>query len=92
LAEALPDDGQAVYEAASCLAGCVPLAEQDARLPEVKRRELGQTYGRRAVELLRHAIQKGLRNGQALEKAPELAPLRVRMDFQRLLAELKPKS
>jgi tetratricopeptide (TPR) repeat protein len=91
LVKALADDGQAARDAAGCLAGCVPLAEQDARLPEDKRKELGQAYGQRAVEQLARAVQMGFRDVQALEKAPEFAPLRPRTDFQQLLVGLKPK-
>jgi tetratricopeptide (TPR) repeat protein len=76
------------YNAARCLARCVPLAAKDPTLAENNRRKLAESYGRRAVELLRQAVAKGFRNVANMLKDSELDPLRQRADFAALLWDL----
>lgn len=80
-----------VYNAASYLARCVPLAEQDGQLSDDRRRELSQDYAARAVATLRQAVQGGYRNIANLKKDKDLAPLRSRDDFKKLLLDLEKK-
>src|SRR5205085_11395512 len=47
------------YNAACCLALCAPLAANDPALDDGRRRERAESYGRRAVELLRQSFVKG---------------------------------
>jgi hypothetical protein len=56
-----------------------------------KAAELGEQYAARAVELLRQAVGKGYRDSVYLKKGTDLAPLRQRADFQKLLAEAEAK-
>jgi hypothetical protein len=51
-----------------------------------------EAYAGRAVELLRQAAAKDHPNVQQLQGADDLAFLRSRADFQKLLAELEEKS
>jgi hypothetical protein len=91
-ATVLPHDGKAYGDAAQLLTACVELAEKDERLTEPKRRELVQTYGDSAVQLLAGAVRSGFRDVSSMEKEPGFAPLRSREDFQQILAELKRKA
>src|SRR5262249_48661337 len=81
-----PDGLQELVQAASFLARCAALAAKDDELPEEKRKEVVNAYGKRAVMLVRQAADKGWKNVAAL-KDPVFEPLRSRDDFQKLLAE-----
>jgi serine/threonine protein kinase/tetratricopeptide (TPR) repeat protein len=54
-------------------------------------REFQEPYAARAVELLRQASVKGYRDSLYLKEGADLAPLRGRADFQKLLAEVGAK-
>jgi tetratricopeptide (TPR) repeat protein len=78
-----------IMKAAAFLARCAPLAEQDARLSDARRAELAQSYAERSMKTLRLAVKHGYRDAARLETMPSFAPVRSRLDFQELLAELK---
>ena len=70
------------YPAASLLlAKCVSAALADDKLDEGKRKESGNNYGEQAVAALRKAYQAGFRDGDAVKKMKEFAPLLEREDF-----------
>jgi serine/threonine protein kinase/Tfp pilus assembly protein PilF len=50
-----------------------------------------EEYAARAVELLRRAVKAGYRNAARIAQDPDLAPLRKRADFKKLLADLQQK-
>jgi serine/threonine protein kinase/tetratricopeptide (TPR) repeat protein len=77
------------HRAGQFLARCVPLAEKDARLPAEKRQALAGAYGERAVALLREAVRKGMPDPGQLRTDPDLAALRGRDDFQKLVGAPK---
>jgi tetratricopeptide (TPR) repeat protein len=82
------------YQAACVLSRCIPLAEQDSRLPESQRRPLARSYGDRALQTLQLAAAEGYQDAGRLKKDKDLDPLRGREDFKQLLTELqkgKPK-
>ncbi|MFO0880678.1 MAG: protein kinase [Gemmataceae bacterium] len=88
IAEALPDlprDWPQYPIAAASLSRCVALAEGDTSLPEKKRKELAEAYGKQAVELLNLARGGGFQDIAALRKAREFDPIRTRPDFLRFL-------
>jgi serine/threonine-protein kinase len=89
LAEAAVDLAKDRYKAACVLAGCVPLAAKDAKLPEARRQELAKEYADRAVAALRQAVADGYKDAAQLRKDPALDPLRGRDDFKKLLADLE---
>jgi serine/threonine protein kinase len=76
------------YNAACYFSRCVQLAEKDTKLSETGRRDLAKSYGTLALETLRQAIQKGYKDVSHMKKDPDLAPIRGREDFQKLLTEL----
>ncbi len=86
------DEGRAYRRAAGFLARCVPLAEQDRQLSDQERQELAQTYADRAMAWLREAVHRGLQGVDQLREAPDLAPLRSRLDFQKLLSKPEDES
>jgi eukaryotic-like serine/threonine-protein kinase len=90
-ADSLPqtavDPPEDLYRAGCFLARCVPLAEKDAKLLPSQRQKLATEYAERAVAALRQAVAKGYRDGKHLKEAPDLATVRQREDFQKLLAE-----
>jgi tetratricopeptide (TPR) repeat protein len=65
----------------------------DARLPPAERQKLADTYGGRAIEMLRKARAAGLfkNPGQLaeLKESKDLKTVRSRPDFQKLLVELE---
>jgi tetratricopeptide (TPR) repeat protein len=79
------------FDAGRLLARCVPLAEQDGKLPEAKRTELAGVYGREAVVALFNAAQSFPPNAARMLKDPALAPLHNRGDFKQLLLQYDPK-
>jgi hypothetical protein len=53
---------------------------------------LADAYAERAVALLRQAVVKGYRSAARWKKDKDLAPLRGRPEFQKLLAEVGGKN
>jgi serine/threonine-protein kinase len=81
--------------AAGALSRASAQARRDGQRAEPQRQELAEKYAAGAVALLRQAQAKGHfkkpRNVSDLEKDKDLGPLRQRLDFQKLLAELGKK-
>jgi hypothetical protein len=77
------------YKAACVLAGCVPLAAKDGKLPEARRQELAKEYADRALAALRQAVPAGYRDAAQVRKETALDPLRGRDDFKKLMADLE---
>jgi serine/threonine-protein kinase len=88
LARVAFDPAGDAYKAACFFSRCIPLAEQDAKLPQARRQELTKSYGDRAVQALRQALAKGYKDAANVKKDSDLDPLRGRDDFRKLLAEL----
>jgi serine/threonine-protein kinase len=83
-----PEDS---YRAACLLARCTAAALKNEDLSEDKRQELGQRYGGQAVEFLREAVQKNVHNHSEIEENTDLAVLRDRPDYRRLMTEIDRK-
>jgi serine/threonine protein kinase len=83
------DPASDAVEGACYVSRCVPLAEQDTQLPEVRRHVLASTYAANAVALLRRAVSAGWNGIERVRKDVHLDPLRQRDDFQKLVAELE---
>jgi hypothetical protein len=88
----LPENWAAAYDAAVRLACCVPLAAKDRLLPEAARAEAARSYTKRAVGLLRQAVQRGFTNVKGLQRVPEFGLLRADPDFRQLLKDLEGKA
>jgi len=86
----LPDDWEEYHRAATLLARAIPLAATDMSLTEQKRSELAEAYAVRAVQVLRQAIAKGLKDAGRLQEPQLFQTLSSREDFQRLFADLSP--
>jgi serine/threonine protein kinase/tetratricopeptide (TPR) repeat protein len=88
LPRCFPTQESAHRQAASYLARCMPLAQEDRTLPVEKRETLAKAYGDQAMALLRQGLVCGPRPGAGpLNKDPGLASLRPRADFQKLVRE-----
>jgi tetratricopeptide (TPR) repeat protein len=87
-----PGGRQYHYQAGNFLARCIPLAVKDDKLTKKRRAELVQTYGDRAVDGLRQAVQRGFGDLRHLQQDSAYDALRSRDDFKRLLAELQKKA
>jgi serine/threonine protein kinase/predicted negative regulator of RcsB-dependent stress response len=72
-----PDD---LYNAACGYALCVPLADKA---------QTKEQYAGGAVELLRQAVAKGFRDVDQIRSDPDLAALRQREDYKKLLTEVE---
>ena len=84
-----PDDPDAYRFAAYYLAQCVALAAKDAQIAEPERQQLQQSYGQRAVELLRTAYERSLVVDPRELDNVNLDPIRGRDDFLKLLRVMK---
>jgi serine/threonine-protein kinase len=83
-----PDDPDQYCLAAWNLALCAALASQDPNRAEEEREAQKQRYARRAVELLRGAVERGFQNSDEL-KSTDYDLLRARDDFQELVRRLE---
>jgi tetratricopeptide (TPR) repeat protein/tRNA A-37 threonylcarbamoyl transferase component Bud32 len=89
------DNGRNLLLFAKVHSLCSAAAGEDSSRPLPEREKLAGRYGTRAVELLRKARDAGhFRDpGEVghLQESKDLAPIRSRPDFQRLLEELEKK-
>ncbi|HKM52042.1 MAG TPA: protein kinase [Isosphaeraceae bacterium] len=88
LVDVLPNQLSAYLIVAAGLSQCVKLAPHENQLASGEREERADAYGRRAVELLRKAVERGLLRSSEPLKAEEFVPLRSRQDFIELFKEL----
>jgi tetratricopeptide (TPR) repeat protein len=77
------------YTAARGLSLSVPIVARHDKLNDRQRKQAVQFYGDAAMKLLRDAVSKGFKDAPHMKKDPDLAPLREREDFQKLVAELE---
>ena len=63
---------------------CIDLVQHDEQLPAADRTQLATTYVDKAIDALRHAIQRDPKQRQAIQHDANFAPLRQREDFQQL--------
>jgi len=73
---------------AQYLAYCVTLASGDEQLSKAERKQTADGYGLRSVQLIRQAMQKGLKKADHL-RHPFYNPIRKRADFKELQQELE---
>jgi tetratricopeptide (TPR) repeat protein/tRNA A-37 threonylcarbamoyl transferase component Bud32 len=79
------------YAAACFLSQSVIIVAGHEKLNGKQRKEAIQFYGDAAMRLLRDAVSKGYKDVAHMKKDDDLAPLRSRQDFQKLVAELEGK-
>jgi tetratricopeptide (TPR) repeat protein len=77
------------YHAACALALCIPIVAKHEKLDADERQAAVQFYGDEAMKLLGDAVSKGFKDAGRIRAESDLAPLRNRDDFQKLLAELE---
>jgi tetratricopeptide (TPR) repeat protein len=77
------------YDAACALALCIPIVEKHEKLDAQERQAAVQFYGDEAMKLLGDAVSKGFKDAGRIRAESDLAPLRNRDDFQKLLADLE---
>lgn len=86
LASLAPDDGATLVQAAGLLSRCIPIIDRvKANVPAT----LADQCGRRAVELLRTAAEKGAPLPADLSTDATYEPLRDRADFKTITKTLK---
>jgi hypothetical protein len=92
-AQASGNHDQALTKAESLAKGGVaPTLEGLARLCALASAVAGERYAVRAVKLLRQAVSEDYQDTLYLKEGADLAPLRQRDDFKKLLAELEEKT
>jgi serine/threonine protein kinase len=79
------------YFAACFLSRCISIVAQHEKLDEQGRNDAVQFYGDAAMKLLGDAVSKGYTDVLNMKKDANLAPLRQRDDFQKLIAEMEEK-
>jgi tetratricopeptide (TPR) repeat protein len=77
------------YDAACCLALCIPVVEKDPQADAGRRQQQARFYGDQALAMLRIAVARGFKDAALMKKDTDLDPLRQRDDFQKLLAEVE---
>jgi tetratricopeptide (TPR) repeat protein len=68
------------------------VAEKDTKLSAAERTTAKAQYANRAMDFLRQAVAKGFQNGKLLKSDPDLTPLRLREDFQKLTEQVAQKT
>ncbi len=80
------------YSAAYSLMRCLPLVDKDEKLTPEQRKEVKEDYSKKAVALLKQALENGSRySASSLKRNSMFAPLRERKDFQELLTQFEKK-
>jgi len=77
------------YNAACFLSLCIPIVAKHDKLEAKQRKEAAQFYGDAAMKFLRQAVSEGFKDVAHMKQDTDLAPLRQRDDFQKLVAELE---
>jgi tetratricopeptide (TPR) repeat protein len=80
-----------LYNIACVFARSSAAADKDTRLSPADRDRLQTQYADRAMQFLHQAVAKGYQNAPELKSDPDLAPLRLREDFQKLVQEVEQK-
>ena len=81
-----PDQPRELYDSAAALALCLPALDPKA-VAQSEAAALRERLAGEAVATLRRAIAAGYADANHLHQDPDLAPLRGRDDFRRLLGE-----
>jgi tetratricopeptide (TPR) repeat protein len=93
LAEAKQASAGILYDTGCVYALCVAAVQKDAKMAAAEREKLAEDYARRAIALLRRAVEAGFRDLPHLKtNDPDLQALRSRADFQQLVQELETKA
>src|SRR5262249_13623703 len=79
------------YDAARGLALCIPIVQKDDQATNEERDEQVRFYGDEALKMLRDAVARGFTNAAFLKQDAELASIRTREDFRKLIADLEGK-
>ena len=82
------DSAPETLRAGSFMAQCVPLAAADAQLPDSRRAELTEAYAKQAISLVRAAVAKGYRDGDAVRSDRTFDSVRAHSEFASLLAQM----
>jgi len=81
-----------LYNIACVFAMSSTAAGRDTKLVDSDRTRLKAEYADRGVDLLRQAIARGFEDAPSLKADPDLAVLRSRHDFQKLVQDVEQKS
>lgn len=79
------------YDAACLLARCISIVATHDQLNDSQRNAAARFYGDAAMKTLQDAVSKGYKDVAKIREDRNLAPLRERDDFKKLLAERKAK-
>jgi len=74
------------------LAQCVSIVEKDDQLDSAKKQTAARFYSDQALAMLRDAVSEGFNDAVHMKKGRELAPLRNRDEFHKLLAEVETRA
>jgi tetratricopeptide (TPR) repeat protein len=83
------DPAADAYAAARLLVSCVPLVGNDSALDAAKRQGELDFYANQAIAMLRDAVAKGYRDAAHMKSDENLAPLRERDDFKKMVTDLE---
>src|SRR5262249_34070640 len=81
-----------LYNIACVFARSWVAADKDTKLAPSDRDRLKTRYADGAMQFLHQAVAKGYQNAPELKSDPDLAPLRSREEFRKLVQEVEQKS
>jgi serine/threonine protein kinase/tetratricopeptide (TPR) repeat protein len=81
-----------LYNIACVFCRASTAAGNDGKLAPAERNRLKAQYSDRAIEFLRRSVAGGFQDATAMKADPDLAPLRSREDFRKLVQEVERKS
>jgi tetratricopeptide (TPR) repeat protein len=77
------------FDAARALGLCIRVVWKDEKATMEARDAQARFYSDEAMKMLRDAVAKGYKDAAQIRKDPGFGPLRLRVDFQKLLAEVE---
>jgi serine/threonine-protein kinase len=90
--ELWPTNPVELYNVACDLALCIPLVGRGKPALSAEEEAQRRRYADEAMGVLRRAVARGFKDGAHMRADSDLEPLRMRDDFQKLVAELQGKA
>jgi tetratricopeptide (TPR) repeat protein len=83
-----PDNADQVYDGSCELARCILAVGKGKKELNAQEQAERQAYADEAMMVLHRAVALGLKNAAGVKEDPDLAPLRGRADFRKLVEEM----
>jgi serine/threonine protein kinase/thiol-disulfide isomerase/thioredoxin len=79
------------YNTACYYANAIEALQANKKVGEAERKRLAEDYSKQAMKLLNEAVRRGWKDHVHMDRDADLAPLRERADYRKLVADLEQK-